>query len=87
MKVNKMLCGLLKYWNYVKTSIRETQRIMPLSVDELIGMLQSYEVEQVNDEEDLKGKKPIALKSNIDSDDTDSDDDMDDEERGASAYD
>ncbi|XP_039169774.1 uncharacterized protein LOC120293995 [Eucalyptus grandis] len=47
-----------------RTSIRETQMIMPLSVDELIGTLQSYEVEQINDEEDPK----------------DSEEDMDDEE-------
>jgi len=53
---------------------------MPLSVDELIGTLQSYEVKQINDEEDPKGKKSIALKSNVDSDDVDSDDDIDDEE-------
>ncbi|XP_071724109.1 uncharacterized protein [Rutidosis leptorrhynchoides] len=53
---------------------------MPLSVDELIGTLQSYEVERINEDEDPKGKKSIALKSNDDSDDTDSEDDMDDEE-------
>jgi len=41
MKVNKLLRGLSKDWNHVKTSIRETQRIMPLSVDELVGTLQS----------------------------------------------
>jgi len=44
---------------------------MSLSVDELIGTLQSYEVEQIVDE-DPEGKKSIALKSNVDSDDTDS---------------
>jgi len=45
---------------------------MPLIVDELIGTLQSYEVEQLNDEDDSKGKKSIVLMSNIDSNDTDS---------------
>ncbi|XP_071723927.1 uncharacterized protein [Rutidosis leptorrhynchoides] len=80
MKVNKLLRGLSKDWNHIKTLIRETQRIMPLSIDELIGTLQSYEVERINEDENLKGKKSIALKSNDDSDDTDSEDDMDDEE-------
>jgi len=37
-------------------------------------------VERINDEEDPKSKKSIVLKSNIDSDYTNSDDDMDDEE-------
>lgn len=68
MKVNKLLRGLSKDWNHVKTSIRETQRIMPLSIDELVSTLQSYEVEQINEDEDPKGKKSIALKSNNDSD-------------------
>ncbi|XP_071724666.1 uncharacterized protein [Rutidosis leptorrhynchoides] len=80
MKVNKLLRGLSKDWNHIKTSIRETQRIMPLSVDELIGTLQSYEVERINEDEDPRGKKSIALKSNDDSDDADSEDDMNDEE-------
>lgn len=79
MKVNKLLRGLSKDWNHVKTSIRETQRIMPLSVDELIGTLQSYEVEQLNDE-DPEGKKSIALISNAVFDETESENDMDDEE-------
>jgi len=51
---------------------------MPLSIDELISTLQSYEMEQINDE-DPEGKKSIALKTNIDFDDTDSKNDMDDE--------
>jgi len=80
IKVNKLLCGLSKDWNYVKTSIRETQGIMPLSVDELVGTLQSYEVEQINKEEDPKVKKSIALKSDDNSDVTDFEDHMDDEE-------
>lgn len=79
MKVNKLLRGLSKDCNHIKTSIRETQRIVPLSVDELVGTIQSYEVEQINEEEDHKGKKSIALKSNDDSDDTGSEDDLDDE--------
>jgi len=53
---------------------------MPLTVDELVGTLQSYEMEQLNEEEDPKGKKSIALKSNDNSDATDSEDDMDNEE-------
>lgn len=80
MKVNKLLRGLSKDWNHVKTSIKETQRIMPLSVDELVGTLQSYELEQINEEEDPKGKKSIALRSNDDYDVTDSEYDMNDEE-------
>lgn len=80
MKVNKLLRGLSKDWNHIKTSIREMQRIMPLSVDELVGTLQSYKVERINEDEDPKSKKSIALKSNDDSDVTDSEDDMDDEE-------
>jgi len=53
---------------------------MPLFVDELIGTLQSYEVEQINDEDDPKSERSISLKSNADSNDTDSNDDMDDKE-------
>lgn len=79
MKVNKLLRGLSKDWNHIKTSIRETQRIVPISVDKLVGTLQCYEVEQINEEEDPKGKKSIALKSNDDFDDTCSEDDLDDE--------
>jgi len=55
MKVNKILRGLSKEWNNIETSIRETQRISPLSVDELMGTLQSYEEERLN-KEDTRGK-------------------------------
>jgi len=49
-------------------------------VDELIGTLQSYEEERLN-EEDTRGKKSIALKSNLDANDSDLDkNDEDDEE-------
>lgn len=72
--------GLVYQGQPISRPIRETQRIMPLSEDEFVGTLQSYEVEQINEEEDPKGKKSIALKSNNDSNDTDSEDDLDDEE-------
>ena len=52
---------------------------MPINVDELIGTLQSYEIEQINEENDSKGKRSLALKSNIDFDDVDSDEDSDEE--------
>jgi len=52
---------------------------VPLSVNELVGTLQSYEVEQINEDENPKGKKSIALKFNDDSNVTDSKDNMDDE--------
>ena len=41
LKGNKLLGGLTQQWENMKTSIRETQRIMPLSMNELIGTLQS----------------------------------------------
>ena len=54
---------------------------MPLLVNELIGTLQSYETKKLNEENESKGKKSIALKSNIDSKDAYSEDeDVDDEE-------
>ena len=69
MKVNKLLRGLSKQWNNIKTSLQKTQRIMPLSMTKLIGTLQSYETKQLNEENEFRGKKSIALKFNIDSDD------------------
>lgn len=54
----------------MKTSIGETQRIVPLSIDKLIGILQSYEIERINEEEYPKDKKSIILGSNIDSNKT-----------------
>ena len=45
LKVNKLLRGLTIKWDNIKTSIREIQRIKSLSVNELIGTLQSYEIE------------------------------------------
>jgi len=53
---------------------------MPLSVDKFISTLQSYEVEGINDGDNSKCKKSIALKSNVDSDDADSENDLDDKE-------
>lgn len=51
---------------------------MHLSVDELVETLQSNEAEQTKEEEDSRGKKSIALKSNDKSNDG-SNDDMDNE--------
>ena len=52
---------------------------MPLSMNELIGTLQSYETEKRNEKTESKGKKSIALKSNIHPNDADSEDeDVDD---------
>ena len=79
MKVNKLLRGLMQPWENIKISIRETQRIMPLSVNELIGTLQSYKIEKPNEENESKGKKSIMLKSNIDSNDANTDEDSDEE--------
>lgn len=50
----------------MKTSIRETLRIQPISMDELIGTLMSYEVEHLNEESNSKGKKFIAFKDGND---------------------
>lgn len=62
--------------------LRESQGIMRLAVDELIGTLMSYEAECINDDNDFKGKKSIALKSNIhDSGDTDFEEDEDDDDK------
>lgn len=55
-KVNNLLQAISKEWNNIKTSIWETQRIMPLTVDELILTLISYEAEHINDDIDSKGK-------------------------------
>ena len=44
MKVNKLMKGLSKQWDNIKTSLQETQRIMSLLVNGLIGTLQSYEL-------------------------------------------
>ena len=54
---------------------------MPLSVNELIETLQSYETKKLNEANEFKGKKSIALKSNIDSDNTDSEDENVDDEK------
>lgn len=54
---------------------------MPLTNNELIGTLMSFEAERMNDEEDHKGKKSITLISNIhDSSDTDSKEDKENDE-------
>ena len=67
-------------WDNIKTSLQETQRIKPLSANELIGTLQSYEIEHQNEENESRGNKSIALKTNIDSDADSEDEDVDDEE-------
>lgn len=54
---------------------------MPLTNNELIGTLMSFEAERMNDEEDHKGKKSITLICNIhDSSDMDSKEDKEDDE-------
>lgn len=80
MKVNKLLRGLTSEWTYIKTSIRETQRIQPLSLDELVGTLQAYEEEKLVETENTRGKKTLALKSNEDFNDAESEDYLNDEE-------
>lgn len=44
--VNKILRALPKEWNRTKTSIQETLRIMPQSMDKLIGILMAYEAKK-----------------------------------------
>jgi len=51
-----------------------------VSIDKLVGTLQSYEVKRLNEEGESRGKKMIALKSNYDSNDTDSEDEDEDNE-------
>ncbi|XP_056163090.1 uncharacterized protein LOC130136781 [Syzygium oleosum] len=63
-KVNKLLRALPKEWNNVKTSVRETTRIQPITLEELIGTFPSDEVEQQIEEGSSKGKKAIAFKAN-----------------------
>jgi len=83
MKVNKIPRRLSKEWNNIKSSIRETQRISPLFVDELVGTLRLYEVERLNGEGESRDKKMIVLKSNCDFDDTNSEDDEEDDKEMA----
>ena len=82
MQVRKILRGLTEEWNYIKPSIQECQTIRPLSIDELVGTLQSYEIERNNNKPEIsKGKKSITLSSNFDDEILDSnDEDEDDEE-------
>lgn len=74
MKVTKILRGCQRS-GILSKHLFVRHRGSPLSLDELVGTLQSYEVERQNDEEDTKSKKALALKSNFDSDDSDSEDD------------
>lgn len=64
-KVNKLRRALPNEWSYEKTSICEMMRIQPITMDESIGTLISYEAEHLNKENNSKGQKAIAFKANL----------------------
>lgn len=60
----KILCALPKEWVHVKTSIHETQRLQPLTLNELIGTLVASEIGSNNEPSISEGKKFMTYKAN-----------------------
>lgn len=72
-KTKKILNALSKDWESKVTAIEETKDLNTLPIESLINSLTSYELKlksKVQEEEDTKVRKIIALKASQDEDDT-----------------
>ena len=61
--VRKVLRSLPPAWHTKATVIEDSKNLSVMSLDELIGSLMTYEINMKRNAEEVKKKKPIALKA------------------------
>ena len=61
--VRKVLRSLPPAWHTKATVIEDSKNLTIMSLDELIGSLMTYEINMKRNSEEVKKKKPIALKA------------------------